>query len=796
MPFPRWRVDVRHTFLVNASLSALLALMIVIITSFYISKEHNFHWWIDWYYPTIHLAKTFRESPTEAMEILQASLARERNRLYTLPLIPFIWVFGDSRLVYEISLALVYLLPFALVMGAIATQLILTHRQLVFWSTALLTLLIPVSWIPTFMGIPDTGGALFIALATWIYLQDVRARQGHTPMCWWRIPLIGVSIGFAVLLRRHFVYGGIALLGAIAVHTLMVFAIEVRKRFFLAWRNLLVGGVRIGLIGAIALATLFTVAWDFTYKALTTDYKALYVSWSLPFSDIFNLYTSFYGWGTWLLVMTGFSAAILTRAVTLSGVSVMGWSGIFSLIVWLVVLRYGNIFYSLHVTPLVVIGLIAFFWTTWTRLRGNVRSLMLYGASGYLIVNLVLGLTPIGQFDNAIRPVFALSNPPLVRTDYDEVVRLIDYLRQLTPNKEPIYVVGNQRLQLDTTLLRSAELLLYGQKQRRLNILQGALVDSRDTYPIEALLQAKYVVVPNPLPDYPGSIALQHSPTEFPAVGEWMLNKDLDVVRVVFDAFTQNWEFAQDFKRLPVQFTLARGAVVSIYERIRPTPVETAVRTLYAMQQQINEQPGGQLDWIEMSQPLHNSFVSIVRRNFNNTYRLVTRYSGYHKRSLDNTVRPEQQNALAFRWKSDRPLSNPVKPSDEGERNLDEAFDSPKPQTPFPLLKSLEFSRRIGTSFLYLGSLPEAVKVAGAITYLDKPCVSSSVRLTMFDKQGQILSSTETSYPHKQGITRFQLSISGQNPAYLLLDVLGYDNSDRINYCTLAINALTVSPTK
>jgi hypothetical protein len=93
-----------------------------------------------------------------------------------------------------------------------------------------------------------------------------------------------------------------------------------------------------------------------------------------------------------------------------------------------------------------------------------------------------------------------------------------------------------------------------------------------------------------------------------------------------------------------------------------------------------------------------------------------------------------------------------------------------------------------------LGSLPEDANVAGAITFLGKPCVKSSIRLTMFDRDGQLLSSKQTSYPHQDGISRFKESISGQDAAYLLLDVLTYDESDRINYCTLAINALTVSP--
>ncbi len=750
MPLPRSRVEVPQKFIINGSLLALLVLLVVTITTLYISSERNLHWWIDWYAATLQIVTAFRESPSEAIQLLQASLIQERNRLYTLPLVPFMLAFGSSRLVYEISLALVYLLPLSLAMGAIATQLIRFHQRTVFWSTALLTLLIPVSWVPTFMGIPDTGGALFIALATFVYLQDVRLKR------WWRIPLIGFLIGLAILLRRHFIYGGIAVFGALTLQSLVFFAVEVRdisqKRWFTsrfarfnpvglyadAWRNLFLSGVKIGLIAATTLTTLMTIAPQFTYGAMTTDYRTLYTSWTFPFDDIVNLYAAFYGWATWLMVVLGFSASILTRSLPWSGITFIGLSGIFSLIAWLVVLRYANIFYSLHITPLVVVGLVALIWTTWIRLTGKVRTFILGVVGCYLVSNLVLGLTPIGAFNSSIRPLFALNTPPLVRTDYDEVVRLVNYLRQLAAKKEPIYVVGNQRLQLDSSLVRSTETLLYGQAGKILNILGVPKVDSRDAYPIETLLHAQYVVVPNPLPDYAGN------PTQVPAVGEWLPNQELDVVTVVFDVFTKNWKIAQDFKRLPVQFTLEKGAIVSIYQRIRPTTLETAVQTFYAMQQQIGERPGGQLDWMVVNQGVNSSFVI---KNPDNTYRLIT-----HQR--------------------DRTSAQPPPSTQTGDRT-----QVPK------------------TAFLYLGPLAEKAEVSGVITFLDNPCVSASVELVMFNPDGQIVSATETRYPF-QNKFNIQRPIAGKNPAYLLLDVRGYDQSNLAHSCKTVLNSLTIAPQK
>lgn len=732
----RSQQEVRRTFLVNASFLALLALIVGIVTWLYIASEKNFHWWIDWYYPTIQIANTLRESPSEALALLGRSLAQERNRLYVLPLVPFIWVFGSSRLVYEISLALVYLLPLALAMGAVATQLIRVHSKTVFWSTALLTLLIPVSWIPTFMGIPDTGGAIFMALAAFFYLQDVRLKR------WWRIPVIGVLIGLAIIVRRHFIYSGVAFLGALTLQAVIFFYAEFQKSLPLALRNLVLLGVRIGLIGAATLVTLLSIVPVFTYNALAIDYRTLYTSWTLPFSDIFSLYAYYYGWATWLIVLIGFSASLLTRALPSASVSFLGFWGILSLLIWLVFLRYGNVFYSLHLTLFVIVGLIGFIWTTWMRLRGKVRALMLGVVGCYLASNLVIGLTPIGHFDSVFRPLFALNMPPLVRTDYNEVVRLISYLRQLAPQQEGIFVVGNQRLHLDSSLIRASELLLYGRDRLMLNVLQTPKVDSRDEYPIETLLQAQYVVVPSYLPDYPGV------PTNVPAVGEWVPNKEIEVVKVVFDAFTQNWEFAQDFKRLPVQFQFAGNTVVNIYQRIRPTSVGTGIRTLHAMQQQIGDRPGSQSDWVLFSHPWNH--YSIARTHIN-AYQFI---------SFDI---PHE------------PISSAIAPKSVQEK--------------------VERTKGQGTSFLYLGALPENIEVTGAMTYLDKACDRSALQLTMLNKNGQLVSSIKTNYSRRES-ANFRLPISGENPAYLMLDILTYDKDNSVKLCTLQIDSLVLSPQK
>jgi hypothetical protein len=259
------------------------------------------------------------------------------------------------------------------------------------------------------------------------------------------------------------------------------------------------------------------------------------------------------------------------------------------------------------------------------------------------------------------------------------------------------------------------------------------------------LLKAQYVVVPNSLPSYPSGGVLQDT-NKFPVVGEWLTDKELDVVTVVFDAFTQNQEIAQDFRRLPVQFTLEQGTVVSIYQRIRPTSLDTAVRTLNTIVQRTGERPGGQVDWLVVNP--HSNY-SVVKKNLNNTYKLVSRPSDRLLKSVSEELGQLQRDRT------------------QGK----------------------------GTSFLNLGPVPENAQVTGAVISLSEPCISSSLRLSTLNKDGEILSTSESKYVYNDS-RRFALSISGKNSTYLLLDILSYDKKNLSDFCKMEINSVRLSNQK
>ena len=711
-------------FLIDGFFLFLVVLVTVAVTSIYVSSEHTFYWWdyAGYNTATVNTANLFRDSPDKAWRGVIESLSKEKNLLISLPLVPFILLFGESRLSYILSVSLIYVLPFRLLLGAISAKLIPVYSRRVFWSTVLLSLLIPMSWIPTLRGYLDTGGCVFVALAILVYLQDVKLKS------WWKIPLIGFLLAAAILLRRHFAYSAIAFFGAATLQAFIEFIVLIYRRATalssskdkkvavpFPYRCLFESAVKLGLIAVTSLTILMLVAGDFTRSALTVDYRNLYVAWSLPVNDILTRYGDFYGLGTWLLVLIGFSAGILSRILVPGAAIFVSLFGVFSLIEWLLVLRYGYLHYTIHITPIALLGISTFFWTTWLTLKGKVRYFMLGAAGLYLVLNAAVGLIPL-KID--LSRLFVANFPPLVRSDYDEVVKLVEFLRKLAPNEEPIYIAGASN-NFNANILRQANRKLNPPEGWwKLNTIGRPQIDSRDTYPLPELLQSQYAVVAVPFE--------QVLPTD----EQVLRSHEQDVVKVVYDAFTQNWEIARDFQLLPEQFKLENGVTVSVYRRMRPTDTATAVRTLDAMQRQIVDRPGTQLDWISLHQSIYTSANYSVSQESDNLYNIVT-----------------------------HPIKN---------------------------------SKKLDTSFLYLGSISDKAKVTGKLNLPNKQCPGIALRLTLWDKQGKLVDSAEMAYSQKSAMG-LNLLVEGKNPIYLLLEVLSSSKQDLTNECQLEINNLAVS---
>ena len=146
---------------------------------------------------------------------------------------------------------------------------------------------------------------------------------------------------------------------------------------------------------------------------------------------------------------------------------------------------------------------------------------------------------------------------PLVRTDLDEVARLLHQLDRLTDGRPGyVYVLASSEVVSDQ-VLAFANRSLDADFSCVDRILQSAHVDLRDGFPA-MLLEAEWVVLARPVQTH--------------------LDPDRQQVVVIpAECFLDGRGIARAFERVPVTFELEAGVSVDIYRRTRPiAPEEVA----------------------------------------------------------------------------------------------------------------------------------------------------------------------------------------------------------------------------
>ena len=559
-------------------LCSLLVIGVIGIALSYVASERYFYFWDYAMYQnlTISQVKTSLGSRLSPVRIAINSLSTDYNVLYTLPLIPVMRLIGQyqSRSTYVVSLALVYLLPYLLTIGLIAQQILPKQRHTVFWLMVMIALLTPAAWLPTWRGYPDTGAACLIALAAWSYLFDPDLKR------WWQILVIGIALAGAPLFRRHFAYGVTAFLITVAFTTLVGFLNDLWRKHPGTIRVLLQRSLRLGLAGTVSLGVFLTLGRPFVWHVLSQNFRVLYTSWQTAPLRVFQSFRVYYGWLGLLLAGIGLIAGLLVYPEKRRNITFITLFGATSTAQWLFLVRQPNPQYSLHFTTTILLGLAVLAWIAWNKLRGAWRGLVIAALGIYLSVNAAFGVA-LQRFPNSpsLSMLLPSQTSPLRRSDYTEVIRLVNDLHTRAVHQEPISVIASSGV-LNYDLLLGVDQTLY--PAQPLNWIFTPEIDTRDQYPIESLLRASYVMIGKP-------IQLHLAPSEH------------EVLHTAYEAFTENWEISKDFTLLPETFSLMGGVQVTLYQRVRTTDPEVAIRTLAQIQKGVNPRPANQLDWIKLN---------------------------------------------------------------------------------------------------------------------------------------------------------------------------------------------------
>ncbi len=555
----------------------------------YVSWEHYYYFWdfSNYQNNTRMILLKLKTSPWQVFDLIYSSLSLDYNLIPTIPLAPIMLVFGESRIAFETAMTVVYLVPFSITVGVLATKLVKTSKNAipVFWVATIISLITPLTWIPSLRGYPDIGAALLITAAIVLFLYDTTLTK------WWQISVIGFFLAMAMLFRRPYVYAVSAFFISISVYTLFncirQFNKSWREAFWVLWR----AAVRIGLTVLATFLILAVIGFKFIWHVITTDFNILYSSYEHSWVSGLQWVGSSYGWLACMLAAAGFGFGLFYRILHFKVFFLIIFGSI-SILQWVTLVRQQGVHYTLQFTGVLIIGLVALGWTCWVMLKGWLRVIAITTFTIYLSINLLAGLTTILPWGTTpLSSLFAASYPPLIREDYSEVTHLVNFLRETVPGKEFIFVAASS-VTLNSSLLKEAELSLYGQGNTKLIFLETPDIDSRDFYPLGNLIQANFVVLAEPL---------QHP----------LSTQEYGVVKVVYDIFSQNFGLAQDFTVMSDKFNLEQDVTVRIYQRKHLTTLETALSSLSLMKHYTLRKPGSQPAWIISSQLSDlNSFTS------------------------------------------------------------------------------------------------------------------------------------------------------------------------------------------
>ena len=478
---------------IYAALIVLAGLQALFVAG-YVNHEHTIYFWDHAMY--FNMARQFHvifeQSLFAGWAVFKNALAGDYNLLYALPSLISFGLFGPVRLVFILTNFFIFFLAYEIAFAFFLRRAFGLTKELAFIISLITASLSPPVWLPLLEGYPDIGAAACIVFAAALVLE-----QPKPPRLALNGLKLGLILGLAVLLRRHFVYAALALLATVALCTIWEIGRQVKdRRKKLGYTAIYFVATGIGFAGLLAL-----IAPAFLQNALTVNYGELYRSYQRPAAVFLRFVGGGFGIGL-LLVAT--SGLFLGAHVKNSNRKPTALVGIYAFL-WLVIWCFGpdqmGHHYILQALPLFVMtGLAGWFVFLAARQRPEK-----YIAGGFLLACLcansawALWFSPVGVWpnDNGRPGLVSAARPPVVRTDYDEWLRLADYLRRTTKPTDRIMMVGSSFV-FNQDLLHSIYTDILQAPEMATRFPKAPEIDHEEPAPLNVFAAADVYLVPEP----------------------------------------------------------------------------------------------------------------------------------------------------------------------------------------------------------------------------------------------------------------------------------------------------------
>ena len=487
------KTSLKHKAVVFAGCLAAILAINFIVASFVSSEKAVYYWDTSAYWKnSITLVNTFDSSPVAAAKMTLESLQTDYNYLPLVPMIPFLKIFGASRLSFILIVLNLYVIPFAFIMLASVRWTFKKSRiRLKAWAKPLVfsaAIFSPATIIPVLNGRPDAICLVVIAL---IFYLLAKTRLHYISNYF----VLGILTLLLIVLRRYFCLFAVCLYASIFI-VKAIKNIEEYKLTKTAVLKTIKVALKLFASGVMMLVIMAILFPSLLNRYLTGGYSDAYSAYLLgDFLNQINLFIRWFGIiflalivlshiitfikykkscaseVTLIGIISAFTSFFLfTRIQTLGDQHMYIFVPFFVFCVGLLIAELSAINGKLKllcvVPPIILVSLSVYSFT-------GVRS---EGCSNACYV------TGISE---AIRPV--------VRNDLEEIKSLYNYLTTRLTSTDYVYVLSSSDTFNDDLLHN-----LYLPEEPKFNLSGVKHVDKRDGFP-DYFFDASYVIVCDPV---------------------------------------------------------------------------------------------------------------------------------------------------------------------------------------------------------------------------------------------------------------------------------------------------------
>ena len=549
---------VNYRYLITILLSVVF---VNAFTVYFIKQERYIYNWdmLAYWDPYVEIGRSLLVSPLSAIKsILLTVRYSDYNDLPVVPLLPFYYIFGETRLGYILAISNIYLLPSILILTYISERIVGSYRQgvdLTVFSLIFVTILIfgPL-WIPSLRGYPDVLGLIFIGLVLLIYMGTPLEKQNVVLLL-----LTAVFLFIMALNRRYYnfwVEGFFVAAFLERFSSMLASGTRNYREYLNLIKNLFIIAVVFILLGVVITGPMIK-------RQLTTDWAEIYgayqqsSSWlerCLEFPKHFGLLYS-------ALAIIGLVISIRIKRIRQFAIF-LTLQTVVTIIAFTRVQSFDFHQYLL-ICPAFLIFTAVFVDRSVSFLRGPLPRLV------FIVLYLVF---IVSMFAYSLIPGFSVPRQmvflyptelykPLVRDDLKEINRLLEYIERLSADKPgaSFYLLSSSAL-WNSSILQTAVKEKYKDPATMPKINTTSDVDKRDGFPLQ-FFTSRYVIVAEP-PQY------------------HLNKKNQQIITLPSEKILKKEGIGLNYKELPESFDLDKNIILHVYEREKPPDYASIRSTL------------------------------------------------------------------------------------------------------------------------------------------------------------------------------------------------------------------------